>query len=81
MQPVLVKQVRDLQLLQVLNFINTTVLGDYDAFVDTGERLESMIQVVIIYDQYIWLSPRTGTLLAKKENSPLSKRFPSSSVT
>ncbi len=27
------------------------------------------------------LSPSTGTLLAKKENSPLSKRFPSSSVT
>ncbi|SFB89057.1 methyl-accepting chemotaxis protein [Butyrivibrio sp. YAB3001] len=27
--------------MNVLDFINTTVLGDYDAFVDTGEKYES----------------------------------------
>ena len=31
--------------------------------------------------QNLRLSPSTGTLLAKKENSPLSNKFPSSSVT
>ncbi len=32
--------------MQVLDFINTTVLGDYDAFVDTGERYEETAKII-----------------------------------
>ena len=32
--------------MQVLDFINTTVLGDYDAFVDTGEKYEATAKFI-----------------------------------
>ena len=32
--------------MQVLDFINTTVLGDYDAFVDTGEKYEETAKFI-----------------------------------
>ncbi|SDA51464.1 methyl-accepting chemotaxis protein [Butyrivibrio sp. INlla18] len=32
--------------LQVLEFINTTVLADYDAFVDTGEKYEETAKII-----------------------------------
>ncbi len=32
--------------MQVLDFINTTVLGDYDAFVDTGEKYEETAKII-----------------------------------
>ncbi len=32
--------------MQVLDFINTTVLGDYDAFVDTGEKYEQTARFI-----------------------------------
>ncbi len=32
--------------MQVLDFINTTVLGDYDAFVETGEKYEETAKII-----------------------------------
>lgn len=32
--------------MQVLDFINTTVLADYDAFVDTGEKYEETAKII-----------------------------------
>ena len=32
--------------MQVLDFINTTVLADYDAFVDTGEKYEETAKFI-----------------------------------
>ena len=32
--------------MQVLDFINTTVLSDYDAFVETGEKYEETAKII-----------------------------------
>ena len=41
----LVKSLAD-NAMQVLEFINTTVLADYDAFVDTGEKYEETAKII-----------------------------------
>ncbi|MCR4834603.1 MAG: methyl-accepting chemotaxis protein [Butyrivibrio sp.] len=46
--------------MEVLEFINTTVLGDYDAFVDTGERYEETAK--FINDMLDGISDQTQNL-------------------